>query len=75
MPYLCRFLARSVSITSLLPVCGLSVSAAAAVMFILSATPPPPCTETLDTQALLGTFNGAGQGGSTGVLKYTVFIL
>lgn len=38
-----------VSATSLLPVCGLSLSAAAAVMFILSATPPPRCTGTCDT--------------------------
>lgn len=45
-------LSLSVSFVHFLPVCGLSVSAAAAVMFILSATPPPPGT----TQALLGTF-------------------
>lgn len=55
--YLWHFLSRSVWTTSLLPVCGLSVSAAAAVMFILSATPPPPHTETCNTQALLRTFN------------------
>lgn len=38
----------------LLPVCGSSVSAAAAVMFILSATPPPQWTWMCSTQALLG---------------------
>lgn len=32
-------------IPSLLPVCGWSVSAFAAVMFILSATPPPLCLQ------------------------------
>lgn len=50
---------------SFLPVCGLSVSAAAAVVFILSATPPPALTEACDTQALLGSFSGGWAGGAT----------
>lgn len=50
--------------TYVLPVCGLSLSTAAAVMFVLSATPPPPRTETGDTQALIGTFTrGRGSVG------------
>lgn len=81
-PYFCDFLSRSAWTTSLLPVCGLSESASAAVMFILSATPPPPCTETWDTQALLGTFGRGWRELSwrasyhrlTLTLKYIVFL-
>lgn len=61
-PYLCDSLSLSISF---LPVCGLSVSAAAAVVFILSAAPPPALTEACDTQALLGSFGGGWAGGAS----------
>lgn len=63
------FSLQSVSTTSLLPVYGLSVSAAAtAVMFILSATPPPLCTQTRNAQSLLGSFIRGWYGGVSGCL-------
>lgn len=58
----------SVSTTSLLPVCGLYVSAAAAVMFILSATPPPLCTQTRNTWGLVGSFIRGWSGAVSGCL-------
>ena len=55
----CVHISATLSLSiSFLPVCGLSVSAAAAVVFILSATRPPALTEACDTQALLGSFGG-----------------
>lgn len=43
--YPSHYLSQCIWSSSLLPVCGLSVSASAAVMFIFSESPPPFCTQ------------------------------